>query len=300
LTGKVSSPQPRVEEILVSLKLSCADYTWPSVSHRLALDLIAGLGFDAVDIGYMWGRSRLRPEEVGGDVALWAGRVSERCQARGLAVADVFYQAPDFVTMSVNHPDPTEVARGRPYFTRALELAGHLGSPGVTILPGTVHDGESPQRALERSATELHKRVRLAEDAGLLLSIEPHHGSVTDTPTRALDLLERVPGLRLTLDYGHFTVAGSSDEEIEPLVPHARHVQCRGAAPGVLQASMRANTIDFARQVAALRAAGYSGYLACEYVWAEWMECNRVDNLTETVALLDVLRAAADAESATL
>ncbi|WP_051579456.1 sugar phosphate isomerase/epimerase family protein [Pseudonocardia acaciae] len=274
------------------MTLSCADYTWPAVPHRLALDIVAGLGFDAVDIGYMWGRSRLRPEEVGADVDLWAGRVSERCEARGLAVADVFYQAPDFVTMSVNHPDPAEVDRGRPYFTRALQLAARLGSPGVTILPGTVHDGDSPERALERSAAELRRRVRLAEDAGLQLSVEPHHGSVTDTPARTLDLLERVPGLRLTLDYGHFTVAGFPDEEIEPLVRHARHVQCRGAAPGVLQAGMRDNTIDFARQVAALRSSAYTGYLACEYVWAEWMGCDRVDNLSETVALRDVLRAA--------
>lgn len=67
-----------------------------------------------------------------------------------------------------------------------------------------------------------------------------------------------------------------------------------GVGRPVLQASMRGNTIDFSRQVAALRAAGYSAYLACEYVWTEWMQCDRVDNLTETVALLDMLRAAAD------
>ena len=55
---------------------------------------------------------------------------------------------------------------------------------------------------------------------------------------------------------------------------------------------MRANTIDFTRMTRALRAAGYSGYVACEYVWAEWMDCDKVDNLTETVALRDLLRAA--------
>lgn len=53
---------------------------------------------------------------------------------------------------------------------------------------------------------------------------------------------------------------------------------------------MRGNTIHFARQVAAPRAAGAPGYLAREYVWSERIECDRVDNLTETVALLDVSR----------
>lgn len=274
------------------MTLSCADYTWPALPHQLALDLVAGLGFTAVDIGYMYGRSHVRPEVVGTDVAGWAGRLAERCDARSLAVADVFYQAPDFVTMSVNHPDPTEVERGMPLFTGALELASRVGSPGVTILPGVVHAGDTWEAALDRSATELSRRVALAAEAGLRLSVEPHQGSVVDTPQRTAALLERVPGLTLTLDYGHFTYAGASDDEIEPLTAHAGHVQCRGGATGVLQASMRANTIDFTRMVGALLAAGYEGYVACEYVWAEWMDCDKVDNVTETVALRDTLRAA--------
>jgi hypothetical protein len=41
-----------------------------------------------------------------------------------------------------------------------------------------------------------------------------------------------------------------------------------------------------------LAAGGYQGFLACEYVWSQWQACNPDDNLTETVALRDVLGAA--------
>lgn len=167
-----------------------------------------------------------------------------------------------------------------------------MGSPGVTILPGVSYEGDAWEQAVDRAADELGERVSLAGEAGLRLSVEPHTGSIVDTPERALALLERVPGLTVTLDYGHFTYAGFTDEQIEPLTAHAGHVQCRGGASGVLQASMAANTIDFARMVEALQSHGYTGYLACEYVWADWLGCNLVDNLTETVALRDLLRAA--------
>ncbi|MQA80017.1 MAG: TIM barrel protein [Streptosporangiales bacterium] len=285
----------RMPERPRQLALSCADYTWPAVSHGVALDLVAALGFSAVDLGLMHGRSHLKPEEIGTDVEFWAGRVRESCESRGLAVADVFYQAPDFETMSVNHPDPAEVERGRPAYERALRLASLVGSPGVTILPGVSYDGDTWEQAVDRAADELGKRVSLAGESGLRLSVEPHVGSIVDTPERALALLARVPGLTVTLDYGHFSYAGFTDEQIEPLTAHAGHVQCRGATNGALQASMRTSTIDFGRMVAALRSHDYAGYLACEYVWADWLGCNLVDNLTETVALRDVLREAVGA-----
>lgn len=272
------------------ITLSCADYTWPAVPHELALDIVAGLGFTAVDLGYMYGRSHVRPEEAGADIAAWAGRIGERCAARGLAVADVFYQAPDFETWAVSHPDAAEIARGAGPFAGALELARRLGSPGVTILPGVVHPGDTYEAAVSRAAVELRRRVEMAGEAGLRLSVEPHQGSIADTPDRTAALVERVPGLTLTLDYGHFTYAGIDDDAIEPLIEHAGHVQCRGGAPGVLQAGMRTNTIDFPRMTAALLRSGYPGYVACEYVWSEWMDCDKVDNLTETAALRDILR----------
>lgn len=274
------------------MRLACADYTWPSASHGLALDIIRGLGFDAVDIGYMTGRSHIRPEAVGDDTAGWAGRLRERCEARGLAISDVFAQPDSFEDRAVNHPDPAEQERSAAFFRNALDFARRLGSPGLTLLPGVVFGAEGREQAAKRAAEGLRWRVAEAATAGVAVSVEPHIGSIIDTPARAAELLDLTPGLTLTLDYGHFVAGGADEETIEPLLPRARHVQCRGGAPGRLQASMSASTIDFPRMTRKLAATGYARYLACEYVWAEWQGCNEVDNLTETVALRDILAAA--------
>lgn len=286
-SGKVSK---LVEEM--AMRLACADYTWPAAAHALALDIIRGLGFEAVDIGLMAGRSHIRPEVVGDEVAAWAGRVRERCETRGLAVSDVFAQPASFEVMAVNHPDAAEQERAAAFFRNSLEFARRLGSPGLTLLPGIVFGSEDREQAAKRAADGLRWRVAEAAAAGVAVSVEPHVGSVIDTPARAAALVEMTPGLTLTLDYGHFVAAGVAEETIEPLVRHARHVQCRGGAPGLLQAGMSASTIDFPRMVRRLAAAGYTGFLACEYVWSEWQHCNEVDNLTETAALRDVLAAA--------
>lgn len=276
----------------MAIRLACADYTWPAASHRLALDIIGGLGFAGADIGFMTGRSHVRPEAVGDDTASWAGRIRERCESRSLVVSDVFAQTESFEALAVNHPEKAQQERGAAFFERSLDFARRLGSPGLTMLPGIVFGAEERERAVERAASGLRWRADRAAAEGLALSVEPHIGSIIDTPARASALLEMVPGLTLTLDYGHFVAAGAAEEDIEPLLGRARHVQCRGGAAGFLQASMRTSSIDFPRMVRALAAGGYQGFLACEYVWSQWQGCDQADNLTETAALRDVLAAA--------
>ena len=114
--------------------------------------------------------------------------------------------------------------------------------------------------------------------------------TVAPDPVTALELVGRVPGLTLTLDYTHFARAGLPDAEVEPLLKHASHFHVRGARRGSLQASFKDNTIDFARIVKVMKKTGYRGYLCLEYVWVDWEGCNRVDNLSETILFRDYLR----------
>ncbi|MEW2516685.1 sugar phosphate isomerase/epimerase family protein [Actinacidiphila alni] len=277
------------------MRLSCADYTWPLLPHGSALDIVRALGCEAVDIGFMTGRSHVRPETAHGSIGLAAGAVRERVESRGLAVADVFaIPAADFESLAPNNPDARRRELAMEFFADAVDFARAVGAPGLTTLPGVVFGDEPFERALERSAQGLRRRVDLAGAVGLALSVEPHTGSLIDTPDKAARLLAAVPGLTLTLDYGHFVYGGSPQEDIDPLLPHARHLQCRAARPGVLQARVAEDTVDWARVVAAL-GAGYDGYLALEYVWQEWMDCDRVDTVAESALLRDVLLAAARA-----
>lgn len=102
--------------------------------------------------------------------------------------------------------------------------------------------------------------------------------------------MDFVPGLTLTLDYGRFVAAGIPSGEIHSLLPYATYVHVRAGAPGKLQTTLNENTIDFAGIVSRLSKRRHRGYLAVEYVCTEWQQCNRTDNVSETLLLRRMLK----------
>ena len=69
--------------------------------------------------------------------------------------------------------------------------------------------------------------------------------------------------------------------------------QCTLNRIGQLQASQTENTVDYAQVLKAMKRVNYSGFVVLEYVWVDWMGCNEVDNISETIMLRDLLRSAA-------
>lgn len=275
------------------MRLSCPDYTWPSLPHAAVLDLIKALDFPAVDLGFMAGRSHVRPEEVADDPAAAGGRVRGQLEERGLEVADVFaIPAADFQSRALNNPDPGARAKSLDFFGCAVRFASAVGARGLTTLPGVVFPGEQFDDAVVRSADGLRRRVEMAANAGLELSVEPHVESLIDSPGRTRRLLELVPGLRLTVDHAHHVYGGAEQADIDALLGWARHLQCRPGRRGQLQVRVAEDAIDFGRVVELLLAQGYEGYLAVEYTWQDWLDCNRVDTVGETALMRDRLRAA--------
>jgi sugar phosphate isomerase/epimerase len=159
----------------------------------------------------------------------------------------------------------------------------------VTALPGARFDDEPRKASLARAADELAWRVERASELDIVFGVEAHIGSIVPRPASAGKLVTRVPGLTLTLDYTHFARAGVPDAVAEPLVRYASHFHIRGARKGRLQTSFADNAIDYARVIAAMDEAGYSGWLGIEYVWTEWERCNECDNLSETILFRDYI-----------
>ena len=275
-------------------KFACADFTFPLLSHAHALDLIASLGFQGVDLGLFEQRSHRWPSQELRRPAVSGRRLRRTLDERGLKAADVFLQlAPDFTPWAINQPAAGRRRKARDWFQRTLEYAAAAGSRHVTTLPGVVFAEEGRAASLARAVAELAWRVEQSRAAGLTFGTEAHVGSLAATPEEAAELVRRVPGLTLTLDYTHFTRAGIPDRRIEPLVPAASHVHMRGACRGRLQCNFRQNTIDYPRLLAALQRAGDRGWIAVEYVWLDWEHCNESDNVSETLQLRDFLRATA-------
>jgi len=275
----------------MKLKLACADFTFPLLPHEQALDLIAMLGFQGVDIGLFENRGHLQPSTELKNVSKSGPKLARKLTDRGLKLADMFLIPGDaFDQLAPNHPDARIRRRARDQFERVVDYTIEAGGKHVGALPGVPWPGETRAESLRRSSEELAWRAARARANGLVYSIEPHIGSVAPSPRAAKILVEMTPGLTLTLDYTHFTAVGIPDAEIEPLVRLASHFHCRGGCKGRLQSSFKANTIDYARVLRVMKRTGYAGYIGVEYVWIDWQHCNETDNVSETIRFRDFLR----------
>lgn len=278
----------------MKLKLACADFTFPLLSHDRVLDLIALLEMDGVDIGLFEGRSHLWPSKALKASAKAGRQLQRKLADRGLHCADVFLQTdPNFATYAINHPEAARRHHARELFLKTLEYASAAGAGHVTTLPGVCFETEPRKISWQRCVEELAWRVDHARQHRLIFSVEANVGSIAGIPKEARLLVEAVTGLTLTLDYTHFTRNGLPDRAVEPLLAHASHFHARGACKGRLQASFQHNTINYARVLRGLQKTGYFGYVGIEYVWIDWEHCNEVDNLSETIQLRDFLRAKA-------
>lgn len=268
-------------------RLSCADYTWPGLSHAAALTVIADIGFEGVDLGFFGDATHTTIPELLGDPEGYAATIRDRVQEAGLVVADLFLtpDAYDLAVMDPANPDPEDQLESQLIFDATLRFALDLEAPGITLLPGVRHPGQSNHEAIAVAARALLPRVEAANDAGLRLSYEPHLGSIADNAERALELCAAVPGLQITLDPSHLVFSGATLEDLLSLLPHTGHVQLRPGGVGRMQSRVPDNEIDFARLLGDLIAGGYQGWIAAEYVWMAKWGCDSVDNTAETIRL---------------
>lgn len=250
------------------------------------------LGVEAVDVALFAGRSHLDIQDVFTDLPRAAKRVNTALNAHGLRIADAFGQPGKvFEENAVNHPEASVRQSATEFFYRMLEFSLRCNGGHMTLLPGVYFPTESQEDSLKRCADELAWRVAAAANVGVVMSVEAHLGSIIPTPQAAAKLLDLVPDLTLTLDYTHFTYQGIPDAEVEPLMARTSHFHARGACRGKIQSTMSENTIDYDGVLRAMQKAKYKGFVVLEYVWTEWMDLNRVDNVSETIILRDLLLA---------
>ena len=274
-------------------RYACADFTFPLLPHQNALELIHLMGFDGVDIGLFEDRSHLQPSDVFKNPQRGGEALAESVSRAQIAVADVFLQSDlDFSVKAVNHPDAHIRSGERGQFEKLVEYALAAGSRHITCLPGVHFEGEAYQRSYEGAAGELLWRVSRAKDAGLVFSVEAHLGSIAETPEQAAQLVRDTDGLTLTLDYTHFTKVGIPDERVRPLIAYASHFHARSAAKGKLQTVLEENTIDYDAVIREMQRTQYKGFIGVEYTWTQWENCNRTDNVSESVSLMKLLKQA--------
>jgi sugar phosphate isomerase/epimerase len=269
-----------------SLKLSCADFTFPLLAHEDVLHLIRMLGVEAVDVGLFSERSHLQPEQIFHNAVSAGKELKRRLQEHGLLLADVFIQlGREPGHRAVNDPDTRVRQENRDRFGAAVEFAHAAGCPHMTGLPGVLIQGQQPADGLQLAAEETAWRLALAQEAGITYGIEAHLGSNCPTPDTTLSFLDCVPGLTLTLDYGHFVYHGQTSEVSDILLPRTSHFHARSGAKGQLQVRFPLNQINFRPMIRHCLTSPKLSWICLEYVWVDWEGCNKVDTLSETILL---------------
>jgi sugar phosphate isomerase/epimerase len=266
------------------MQLSVTSWSFPACSLDEAWAMAQALGFKALDVGLFHGPALDKaqvladPEGAARDLTAKGVRAANLYWLFGAGLADRALT------------DPAARAANLADFASVCRFAAAAGIPSVFVLPG-VADARPKDQAIAESAATLRAMLPVAQDNGLILTVEPHVGGVLASPRETLALLDQAPGVRLALDYAHFACMGYPQAEIDPLAPFAGHVHLRQARPGALQAKWGEGTLDFAAMIAVLRAAGYDGWLAVEYVHQAYMNTLYDDVLTETIRMRDAMRA---------
>jgi sugar phosphate isomerase/epimerase len=266
------------------MKLSLCSWSMPELTLAEVRDVARALGLDGIDVGLFYTSALDKrlvltdPVRAGGELRELGVQSPSYYHLLGADIAD------RNLARAADHAANLEDLRAVATFCAAAEI------PTLFLLPGVVNPGQTRAAALEVSAAGLRAAIEIVGEHGVTLTIEPHVHSVTESPRATLELLERVPGLRLALDYSHFVCLGHTQESIDHLLPHAAHVHLRQARSGRLQERLAYGTINFAAIVGELLGLGYDGWLAIEPLHQDYIDSWNVDVLTETAQLRDLAR----------
>ena len=269
----------------MAIRLSLTSWSLPACNLKEAAGIANVLDIGALDVGYFYGpaldKKRLLAEPE---------RAADDAKKLGVDLPCLYHLFGSSLAER-NLASPAHLEENVRDLKQAVRFCARAGIGVIFMLPGVINPGQGRKEALEQSAESLKRLVAIAGESGVTLSIEPHVHSYLETPSLVLELLDKTPGLKLTLDYAHFVCLGYRQEEIDPLAPFAAHVHLRQTKVGALQTKLAKGTINIGAELATLQASGFTGYVALEYTHQDYMDSLFDDVLTETVQLRDAVRA---------
>ena len=110
--------------------------------------------------------------------------------------------------------------------TTDLKVTATLRAPACRIWPGTADSEDTPPEAWARITADLKEACRIAADMGLLITLERHGGTVTNSLWGCRRVIDEVDDASLWINY-QIGVRGDEDtiaEEIRSLAPYILNV----------------------------------------------------------------------------
>lgn len=238
-----------------------------------AIRAVSQLGFDGIEL--LCDRPHWFPGAVD---AAEQDRVAALVRDCGLAISNLnvntasgYYQpGPCESTFgpSLSHPDARLRGWRQAYSIEALKIAQRIGAPCISVTSGSPTPGISLQASKDLLVDSLAHICAAAEALGVRVGVEYEPGLLVERATELAEIIDRVgsPALGANLDIGHSFLDGESPEEAVALLAgriwnvHVEDIAGRKhyhLVPGD-------GELPFERYFAALRQAGYDGFLTVE------------------------------------
>lgn len=244
------------------MKIGYSTWGMPSLPIDIALEHLAALGFDGVELTVIPGFSTELDTLDSAD----RRRIRQLLNDHGLGLPAVAAHQPLLATEEDVH------AENWRRLTESADLCTDLaGTDGVPVLNTTL--GSNPNEWDSQREFILERVGSLVDYCSareIVLAIEPHVVDGLNSPDRSIWLLEEIGSsyLKLNFDISHFEVQGMSTAEVVRLLaPHSAHTHVKdqwGLVPDYEFLIPGEGPFDFVQYLQLMKMAGYDGYITAE------------------------------------
>jgi sugar phosphate isomerase/epimerase len=226
--------------------VACSTLCFGKYPLERALQAIADLRFNKVDVAIHEAGPHLKPSEVAADVHLVAQRLR-----LGSGLMPCAFDA------AIPRDDETT---HRKHFHAICHLARISSVPLVSMAVAPVASN------LDAEVKHLQDLCAIASKEGIILAVTTLSGTHTETAAGAVELCKRVPGLGLTLDPSHFVAGPHAAQNWDGVYPYVRHVHLRdtGAGPNQFQVRIGQGEIEYGKIVSMLARQRYDRVLTVD------------------------------------
>ncbi len=192
-------------------RLGISTLTWVSKPITEAIKIAAELGFKEVDLGILNGWSEFGAIQLAQDFDKYAKPVKEALMQYHMTATSI----------NANLKNP-EICPQQQQVEALGKAAAYFGcTAGVTLPTGGVdEDVNDVAQKLKPILNTFHKY-------NIDLIVETHSFTTTERLDKTFDLLNALPGLKLTLDASHYIIRGYQPSEIVKLIPWTGHAHIR-------------------------------------------------------------------------
>lgn len=244
------------------MKLGYSTWGMPELGIDQAVERIAALGFDGLEISVLPGWTTY----IETLDAAERKRILKLVNDKGLTISAISGHA------SLLEQDPADNERNLQRLKAAIDLAVEWAQDGRVPYVNTLSGGRTADWEEQKQlfAERLLPAAEYAEAKGVVLAMEPHVDGLVDTPQRMVEILKMVnaPALKVNFDISHFDILGMTTEESTSiLAPYSVHTHVkdqRGQVPNYEFLTPGEGDFDYVEYLQVMQKYGYDGYITAE------------------------------------